>query len=82
MTWRDFSIYVTAWERTEINEWARARLMAHTTFSTVADNKNWKRADIWMPLPIDEKPIAARPMTKEEIERLTTLLTAPQKGKA
>ena len=81
MTWRDFSIYVTAWERNEISDWARTRKIAHMIYSTVAE-KGWKPENVWWPLPIDEKPEPPRLMTQEEIERLTTLLTAPQKGKA
>ena len=50
-------------------------------YSTVAE-KGWKPENVWWPLPIDEKPEPPRLMTQEEIERLTTLLTAPQKGKA
>jgi hypothetical protein len=82
MTWRDFSIYVTANERNELNEWNRTRKLAHTIYSSVVEPKEFKDMVTWWPLPTDEKKEPARPLTQTEIERLVNFLQAPQKAQA
>ena len=82
MTWRDFSIYTTAWERNELNEWARTRKLAHMMFSTVATKEKWVPENVWWPLPTDEKPEEVRPPTQEEIQQMINRLQSPQKNEA
>jgi pantothenate kinase len=82
MTWRDFSIYVTANERNELREWHRVRKLAHTMYSTVVEQKKWKNEQDWWRLPDEEQPVKARPLEQHEIERLVNFLQAPQKGTA
>ena len=82
MTWREFSIYTTAWERNELNKWARTRKLAHMMFSTVATKEKWVSEVQWWPLPIDEKAEEKKPLTPEEIQAMISLLQTPQINKA
>jgi len=82
MTWRDFSIYVLAHQRNELNEWARTRKLAHTIYSTVVESKNWKDEKTWWSLPQDERPEPLRPPTDEEVQRMIQLLQTPNKAQA
>lgn len=82
MSWRDFSIYVTAHERSELNEWARTRRLSYTIYCSIPDNKPKLSETKFWELPIDEKEPEARPLTKEEISRITKLLQSTQENKA
>ena len=82
MTWREFSIYTTAWERNELNEWLRTRKLAHMIFSTVATKEKWVKETDWWPLPIDEKPEEAKPLTQDEIQAMINRLQQPTVNKA
>ena len=81
MTWRDFSIYTTAWERNELNEWLRTRKLAHMIFSTVATREKWVAETKWWPLPTDEIE-EVTPPTQEEIQAMINRLQQPTVNKA
>jgi hypothetical protein len=51
-------------------------------FSTVATKEKWVNEVQWWPLPIDEKPEEAKPLTQEEIQAMISLLQNQQINKA
>lgn len=82
MTWRDFSIYVMAWERNSILRLVETREIVYSIYNAQPKDKNFRmpaKEKLW-PLPIDERPEPLRPPTQEEIERMMKLLTAPQRA--
>jgi hypothetical protein len=81
MTWRDFSIYVIAWERNNLLNVSMTREIVYSVYNSQPRDKGSKmpaKENLW-PLPIDEK-VEVRPPTQAEIERMMNLLTAPQKA--
>ena len=80
MTWRDFSIYVIAWERNNLLNVSMTREIVYSVYNAQPRDKGSKMPakDKMWPLPIDEK-IEIKPPSQEDIERMMKLLTAPQK---
>ena len=82
MTWREFTLYSTAHERKELNEWSRTRRLAYIIYCGIpSDRPKMKEQDFW-PLPIDEKTEESKPLTPDEIQRMVTLLQGTKENKA
>ena len=69
MSWRDFSIYRTAYDRQELNEFMRTREIVYAVICTIEMEKGKTRPtkeQIW-PLPTDQKP---EKVDQSDIQRL------------
>lgn len=72
MSWRDFTIYASAHERNELNEWERVRKIVYAVYCSIPTDSKTKLTESQLfPLPTDEKPV---PVAKEEIEKTIKLL--------
>jgi hypothetical protein len=70
MTWRDFSLYVLAAERKELNEWARTRRLAYMIYCSVPSDKTKSSERSFWPLPIDEEEEKAEPLSDEQLAKV------------
>lgn len=80
MTWREFSIYVIAWERNGIIRLVETREIVYSIYNSQPKDHSFRmpsKEKLW-PLPFDEKQPEVKPPTKEEIERMMELLTTPK----
>jgi len=73
MTWREWSIYSIAHQRTETNEWARTRRVAYMVYLMGSGEKTKMNENRFHPLPIDEPEYKGEPLTPEEIKRSINL---------
>lgn len=69
MTWRDFSIYVRAYQLNEYNDIAKYRLVAHTIYLMNTGDKKKIPVDKFYPLPTDVKKVE-KALSTEELEKL------------
>lgn len=69
MTWRDFSIYTTAYDINQCREWEKYRLVAHTIYLMNTGDKKKVPIDKFYPLPTDVKKVE-KALSKEELEKL------------
>ena len=69
MTWREFSLYVIANERNELNEWARTRRLAYMIYCSVPSDKSKSSEQVFWPLPIDEVE-KSEPLSDEQVAKI------------
>ena len=83
MTWRDFSIYTTAWERNKLDQSVIGREIVYSILSSAGKTYNSLPAKekLW-PLPIDVTPEEITPPTQEEIQAMINRLQQPTVNKA
>ena len=72
MTWKEWTIYQTAYLRQELNEWARTRRISYMVYLMGSGEKTKKTEQVFHPLAIDEVD-RGKPLTKEEIQRSLSL---------
>lgn len=82
MTWRDFSIYVIAKERNDMQTAIMTREIVFAVYNTAGKSfKDLKRMDIWE-LATDEPKVKSEAPSAERIERLMKVLQNPQQAQA
>ncbi len=79
MTWRDFSLFVHAYELRERGEWERTRLLGYIQYLSVPE-KSKKPIERWMPLPWDKKEDRGRDLTPEEIKNALNFFDTWKQG--
>lgn len=72
MTWHDFTIYRTAKERMELEEWVRTRKLCHMIYLSIPEKSSKKDEMSFWPLPNDPKP---EKISKAQLDHVTKILT-------
>jgi hypothetical protein len=74
MHWRDFSLFVHAYELRERSEWERTRLLAYMQYLTTGE-KTKKSIERFMPFPWDKKEDRGAPLTEQELQNALKLFS-------
>ena len=69
MTWRDFSIYVIANDRNELQEWAKVRRLSYMIYCSIPTDKTKKSEQSFWSLPIDETE-EKKPLSKDQVKNI------------
>ena len=73
MNWRDFSLFITAYELREREEWERLRLLVYSQYVYSSGDKHKKSITAFMPFTWDKKEDRGRELTQEELDNLFKL---------
>lgn len=73
MNWRDFSLFITAYELREREEWERLRLLLYSNYVYHGGDKAKKSITAYYPFPWDKKEDRGRELTPEELDNIFNL---------
>ena len=78
MTWREFSLYVLAHDRNQLEEWARTRRLAYMIYCSIPSGGTKASEQNFWRLPTDEVE-QTEPLSDEQVAKIIKFYSSGNK---